>query len=232
MADIRPIFLKNWRRMDSDLLRKLLDLGDAFEQQHPKPDERSLSRFLGWASQQQEQEPDSAAAPVYYTDTAPVLPTFIAQYLTIGYRYFRFYVKKALETTPLVTFDDFVSLVYLVERGHLTKTELVDITINERTSGMLVIKRLVDRGFVLQSDDTHDRRSRQLTITPEGMKLLQTVQPAMNQATTLLKGNLSVGEQQQLGTLLARLDAFHRPLYTRYRDAPLDELISMVNKTD
>ena len=218
--------------MDSALLRKLLDLGDAFEQQYTKPEERSVNRFLSWAIQQQEQNESPIETPVYYTDTAPVLPTFIAQYLTIGYRYFRFYVKKALESTPLLTFDDFVSLVYLVERGHLTKTELVDITINERTSGMLVIKRLVDRGFVLQSDDSQDRRSRQLTITPEGMKLLQAVQPAMNQATILLKGDLTVAEQQQLGTLLARLDAFHRPLYIDHRNSSLDDLLHLINPPD
>lgn len=218
--------------MDSAFLRKLLDLGDAFEQQYTKPEERSVNRFLSWAIQQREQNESPTETPVYYTDTAPVLPTFIAQYLTIGYRYFRFYVKKALESTPLLTFDDFVSLVYLVERGHLTKTELVDITINERTSGMLVIKRLVDRGFVLQSDDSQDRRSRQLTITPEGMKLLQAVQPAMNQATILLKGDLTVAEQQQLGTLLARLDAFHRPLYTDHRNSSLDDLLHLINPPD
>ena len=214
--------------MDSDLLRKLLDLGDAFEQEYPQKGERSLPKFLTWAGQQVEQrDAEPAELPVYYTDTAPVLPTFIAQYLTIGYRYFRLYVKKALETTPLLTFDDYVSLVYLVERGHLTKTELVETTINERTSGMLVIKRLIDRGFVLQSDDTNDRRSRQLTITAEGMAMLQAVQPAMNQATTLLKGDLSVAEQQQLGTLLARLDQFHKPLFLDHKDASLSDLIRL-----
>ena len=216
--------------MESNLLRRLLDLGDAFEQQHPEPQERSLSKFLTWASQQEKSEAEPPELPVYYTDTAPVLPTFIAQYLTIGYRYFRLYVKKALETTPLLTFDDYVSLVYLVERGHLSKTELVEITINERTSGMLVIKRLIDRGFILQTDDANDRRSRQLTITTEGMAMLQAVQPAMNQATLLLKGDLSIDEQRQLGTLLARLDQFHRPLFLDHKYASLTDLIELTRK--
>ncbi len=213
--------------MKTPLLKNLLDLGDAFEQQVPDPAGHTVARFLAWAAAQgHAPEPPSppVAAEQYYTAAIPLLPTIIAQYLTIAARHFRHYVKKALTTVPLLSFDDFISLVYLAERGRMTKTELVEATLNEKSSGLLVIKRLTAQGFVAESDDAQDRRSRRLTLTPAGYAVLQAVQPAMNQASLLLAGGLSAAEQQQLGTLLVRLDAFHQPLFRQQRDASLADL--------
>ena len=212
--------------MKTSLLKELLDLGDAFEQQAPDPAGQTVAHFLAWAEANGHAAgpPPPVAAEQYYTAAIPLLPTIIAQYLTIAARHFRHYVKKALTTVPLLSFDDFISLVYLAERGQMTKTELVEATLNEKSSGLLVIKRLTAQGFVAESDDAQDRRSRRLTLTPAGYAVLGAVQPAMNQASQLLTGDLSAAEQQQLGTLLVRLDTFHQPLYRHQRDASLTEL--------
>ena len=157
-----------------------------------------------------------------------MLQTAVAHFITNAYRYFRVYVKNVLDAVPLLTFDDYISLAILAERGNMTKTDLVEDLINEKTSGMLVIKRLIDRGFVSQSDDAQDRRSRRIAITDAGMAMLRSVQPTMNQATRLFKGDLSQAEQEQLVRLLIRLDTFHRPIYLRHKDGPLDELVRLL----
>ncbi len=104
--------------MNTTLLKELIDLGDTFEQAYPNPGDQTKANFLAWATG------EGLAKSVYhvelpqrYTDDVPALPTFIAQYLTKAYRYFRLYVKKAFETAPLLTFEDYISLVYLAERG-------------------------------------------------------------------------------------------------------------------
>jgi MarR family transcriptional regulator, lower aerobic nicotinate degradation pathway regulator len=219
--------------MNSTILKELLDLGDTFEQQHPHEADRTTTRFLTWATSQTAVQPtDNQLAvldmPKRYNDNLPELPVYIVQYLTKAYRFFRLYVKKACETTPLLTFDDYVSLVYLAERGSMTKTRLVEVTVNEKTSGMLVIQRLINRGFVTQSDNADDRRSRCITLTDSGMAILNAVQPAMNQACTLMVGDLSETEQTHLATLLKRLFTFHEPLFLYHHDESLDELLERV----
>ena len=170
--------------MKSALVKQLLDLGDAFEQAHPHDDEQTVDNFLAWASGRAVEKPAYVLElPQRYTDEVPEVPTFIAQYLTKVYRYFRLYIKKAFETAPLLTFEDFISLIYLAEKGRMTKTNLIESTVNEKTSGMLVIKRLLDRGFVEQTDNADDKRSRYITLTTEGMAVLRSIQPAVNQAT-------------------------------------------------
>lgn len=217
--------------MKSTLLRELLDLGDKFEQAHPDDADQTLANFLAWATNRPVEPPTGVLElPKRYSDEMPPIPTFIAQYLTKVYRYFRLYIKKAFETTPLLTFEDFISLIYLAERGSMTKTDLIESTVNEKTSGMLVIKRLLDRGFVEQTDNADDRRSRCVTLTDAGLAMLRSVQPAVNQATTLLKGDLSEEEQVQLGALLARLDRFHEPLFLQRKEDSLNDLLGITFK--
>ncbi len=215
-------------------MKDLLDLGDAFEEAYPDRATQTLPGFLAWAAQQQA----AAAAPpvpappeppyTYYHPDVPVLQTYVSHVVTKAYRYFRGYVKKAFESVPLLNFDDFIALATLAERGSLTKTHLVEMTVNEKTSGMLVIKRLIDNGFVTQTDDEQDKRTRRITVTPQGLATLRAAQPAMNQATRLFTGDLTEDEQRQLSALLLRLDKFHEPIYLALlanRDLPLDTLI-------
>lgn len=220
--------------MNSILLKDVVDLGDAFEREHPEPDAQTLPNFLAWAAQQQAaahhsavSQPDALVMPKRYVDGVPELPTFIIQYLTKVYRYFRQYMKKACANSPLLNYDDFIALVYLAEVGSMTKTHMVETTVNEKTSGMLVIKRLIEQGFIEQTDNPDDRRSRCITLTNAGMAVLHSVQAGVNQASTLLVGDLSETEQQQLARYLHRLHQFHEPLFLHHRDASLDDLLTL-----
>ena len=229
--------------MNSALMKDLLDLGDAFEQAYPDRAAQTLPTFLAWANRSPEapQPPQPApptAAPAaappapdlaytYYSPEVPVLQTYVSHMATNAYRYFRGYVKRVFEALPLLNFDDFITLAVLAGRGSLTKTHLVEMTVNEKTSGMLVIKRLIDKGFVAQTDDEPDKRTRRITVTPAGLAVLHAAQPAMNQATHLFVGDLDEAEQRHLSALLTRLDRFHEPIYLAHfanRDTSLEAL--------
>ncbi len=217
------------RKMNSTLVKELLDLGDAFERACPGA-EPTAANFLAWANGQVmnkrvEKELEPLVMPKRYTDAVPELPTFIVQYMTKTYRYFKLYMKKACENSPLLNFDDFIALVYLAERGSMTKTHMVETTVNEKTSGMLVIKRLIDQGFIEQTDNPDDRRSRCIALTGAGRAVLESVQPGVNQAILLLTVPLSEAEQEQLARFLYRLTQFHEPLFLHHRDLSLNELL-------
>jgi DNA-binding MarR family transcriptional regulator len=211
--------------MKSTLVKELLDLGDAFEQHHPNEADHTTANFLAWASMQSsEKQTVSVELPARYTDDIPAIPTFIAEYLTKAWRYFRLYMKKACETTPLLNFDDFVCLIYLIGEAPMTKTHMIEMTVNEKTSGMLVINRLISQGFIAQTDNADDRRSRYISLTDAGRAMLESIQPSVNQAVALLVGDLSDDEQRQLAYFLKRLDNFHQPLFLHHREASLAEL--------
>jgi MarR family transcriptional regulator, lower aerobic nicotinate degradation pathway regulator len=220
--------------MNNLLLKDLLDLGEDFERQHTNPTGQTLDHFVAWL----QTRPQSTAVappagiPALPTDTyktaelvaLPLLPRLISEYLHKIYRYNRFYIKKGLDATSLLTFDDFICLVILMEQGSLTKMDLVEETINEKTSGMLVIKRLIDQGFVVQTNDEDDRRSRRITITDKGRETVLKSIPDISQANDLYMGDLSATEQQQFVNLLLRLHHYHNPVYLHHKEATLNEL--------
>lgn len=215
--------------MNTNLLRQLIDLGDTFEQQHPDADQQTLTNFLTWADNGSTQ-PNADSVPVViherYDPSAPALPVFIVEHVNKVYEYFKLYMKKACASMPLLNYDDFIVLVYLAERGSMTKTQMIETTVNEKTSGMLVIKRLIDNGFVSQTDNPNDRRSRCITITDAGMAILNAVQDDVNQAMRLLVKPLSDSEQMQFARLLNQLNQFHEPLFLHHREDSLAELMA------
>lgn len=226
------------RTMNIHLLKKLIDLAEK------APDSDSLDDFLRWAYDHQQLGQAPTETPLadnkpsearfleepeqqYYDSAVPVLQTYISHGITKAYRFFRVYVKRAFENQTPLSFDEFISLAFLALGKPMTKTELVEIAINEKTSGLLVINRLIDQGLIAQYSDPDDKRSRRLTITPAGLETLRAAQNAMNQATRLLTADLNTDEQKQLATLLKRMEQFHEPIYRAHlqnRELNLDEL--------
>lgn len=206
--------------MRNALLKELLDVGESFEQQHVES-EQTLHNFSLYLSQKlaggpdagRRAEPTRPDARVPHIPTAETAPSLVAQYISMTYRYVRHYVRKALAATPLITFDDFICLVILLKTGSLTKMELIEATINEKPSGMLVIKRLLDAGFVQQVTDQTDRRSKRISLTPAGRRVVLDVIPAMDQAAGLVADAFTPTEQMQFLQYLMRFDQYHKPRF-------------------
>ena len=80
--------------------------------------------------------------------------------------------KKALEKTPLQTLEEFTYLATLLQ-SPMTKTQLINQHIQEKTTGMAVIQRLIKQNWVKQSENTADGRSQIVEITAEGRTILR-----------------------------------------------------------
>jgi len=124
-------------------------------------------------------------------------------------RYAKSYIKKTLEGTPLQTGEDFTALAILLTHEHLSKTELISYNLQEKTSGMEVIRRLVAAGLVRQWDNVEDKRGKHIGITGEGRKLLYRVFVEMGHVSKMITGNLTEAEKMQLLYLLQKLENFH-----------------------
>ncbi len=220
--------------MNTVLFKELIDLENAFEQQVPNPDEQTMANFADWLSQQMPAKPSVSESVLErnYLPPLPTLPTYIVQYLSMDYRYHKQHVKKALDGTPLITYDDFIYLVLLAMNGSMTKMSLVEANINEKASGMLVIKRLLDSELVTQTNDLHDHRVRQMAITQKGRDMLAQVLPIMAQTMTLFVGNLTEREQAELANLLTKLDQFHNPLFLHEKNTSISDLYEKIVGTE
>ncbi len=154
----------------------------------------------------------------------------ISVLLALMYRYAKSYIKKALKESPFRTADEFSYLITLMTYSSMTKTELINKQVMEKTSGTEVIRRLISRGFIIEFDDNGDKRSKRIKITEQGKKAIFDILPAMNTVSGIITGNLTGDEINTLAYILKKLDYFHNDIYTHRQKETNDEIYRDINR--
>jgi DNA-binding MarR family transcriptional regulator len=212
------------------LLIELIGLVDEFEDHVGDQQELSMPDFVGFLNArysqgqmdirtltggEQQQMVQEYATP----------EVEISRLVSVMYRYAKTYIKKALKGSVIQTADEFTFVIILMTHKSLSKTELINKNIMEKTSGTEVIKRLIKKGLITQFDYENDRRSQHVAVTDKGRQEIFTVLPDMNTVSQIVAGNLTVPERQALAYLLKKLDYHHHNIYTNHKDEELDVLV-------
>lgn len=143
-------------------------------------------------------------------------------------RYAKNYGKSAIANSDFHTQDEFSYLINLRAFGALTKMELIKKNIHDKSSGILIINRLIKQGWIEQSDSETDKRSKVLRITSAGINALENQMDKIRNATSIVTGNLTQSEKINLVQLLTKLDNFHKPIFSKNIDN--QKLLDTVNK--
>lgn len=199
------------------LIHELITLVETYEQKSIKGSKVNLADFVGFlnAHVAQHEVTDIQTDPRFGTqeqETGKIayqLDNNIGKHFVFMSRYAKSYIKKALSGTPLQTAEDFTVLAILITHPYLSKTALINLNIQEKTSGTEVINRLLKKGLVKQWDNDDDKRSKHIAITAEGKTLLYKVFNNMNHVGKMITGNLSNREKLTLQYLLQKLETFH-----------------------
>jgi DNA-binding MarR family transcriptional regulator len=146
--------------------------------------------------------------------------------ITLMFRYAKGYIKKALHNSLIQTVDEFAFLITLMTFDSLTKTELINKQVMEKTSGIEVIKRLLSQKLIKEFADENDKRSVRVTITLKGKKEITSVLPEMANVSRVVVGNLSKAEINTLSYLLKKLDYFHNDIFINKKALTLNEILS------
>lgn len=130
-------------------------------------------------------------------------------------RYAKNYSKSAIAGSDFSTQEDFIYLINLKAFGSMTKMDLIKKNVHEKPVGMLIIHRLMEKGWIEQQDSAIDKRSKVISISESGKKVLDAQMDKIRQATNIVCGNLSEGEKLELIRLLNKLNDFHLPIYEK-----------------
>ena len=209
--------------MNYSIVKQLLEHLEDFESLSQENGDATMEHFVDYLSYSVN-KPETA---VEVTDEE-LLNVSLAQHIAHLYRFAKGYTKIALEDSPLTTMDDFIYLGKVMELGHCTKTELIELNAHEKTSGMEIIKRLLKNGFLTQESDPDDGRSKRLTVTPEGKGEFLAALEAMKKSANLVGGPLATVEKLHLLHLLQKLHTFHKPLFAE-KNASLDEMLEQLD---
>lgn len=143
-------------------------------------------------------------------------------------RYAKTYSKSAIVGSDFKTQDEFSYLINLKAFGTMTKTELIKKNIHDKSSGILIINRLINQGWIQQIDSQQDKRSKVLNITEAGKSALENQMDKIRVATKIVSGNLNQSEKMELIRILDKLEKFHQPIFLRNIDS--QKLLDAVNE--
>jgi len=213
------------------LLHQLLDLLEAFEAEREEG-ENTLLDFSGYlVSSIESRQLTGTKKDIRFGEKEAVaqelaykLENNIGRLFIYMSRYAKSYIKKALDDTPLLSPDDFTCLSILLTHEELSKTDLIEKNMQEKTSGMEVIRRLIAAGLVGQKDSIEDKRSKRVFITDDGKQVLYKVFKEMSYVGTIISGKLTLKEKLILQHLLQKLEDFHYQLHEEEGIGSKDDL--------
>ncbi len=213
------------------ILSALLPIIKDFEETIPNNEDFSISTFSSFLSSYSS---TNSVKNVEINDiNIPPHPertdAIIAQNINFVYRYMKRYFKKALNNSPLISLDEYTYLICLLRVEKMTKTELNNINIMEKTSGTEVINRLLKNKLIDQAENPADRRSLFVFITEKGKKMLYELMPELVLAVEILLNPLSLDQKNLLKGLLLSLDKHNRNLFLNEHDTSLLELNKQIN---
>lgn len=133
-------------------------------------------------------------------------------------RFSRMYAKKALDGLAIQSIEEFGFLMGIFELKNPTKSELVNMSLVEMTTGVEIIRRLVKAGLITEQKDTVDKRAKRLTITQIGQEVLMKALKGMHTVGETSVGFLSEEEKLALIAILSKLNRTHTDQYLNQKE--------------
>lgn len=149
----------------------------------------------------------------------------IATLLTTMFKFTKSYVKRALQHAPIHTIDEFGFLTALLQTPSLTKTELIQRNQLEIPSGNEIIRRLLKAELLSETADLSDKRSKLVSLTEKGRKVLFAAFTEMHKVAHVVTGALPADEKTEFLFTLKKLRRFHERIQISDKNTEIDTIL-------
>lgn len=126
------------------------------------------------------------------------------------HRYAKMYSKLVLGYATNLSVEEFSFLARLLSLKSCTKSELIDLMVYEKSTGLEIIKRLVKANLISEESNQSDKRSKQINLTDTGKKKLFKTFSLMEMVSIEFTSILSIAEKKALYHILLKLVKYHR----------------------
>jgi DNA-binding MarR family transcriptional regulator len=198
--------------MNYDILKTLIDDFKLFEIQN-KNNSFNINDFVGFLSHKYQTIQDDKTVNWQGKENGRSSDSIINTMIIHLSKYAKNYSKSIIKNTYFSTQDEFIFLINLDIFGEMTKMELIQKNVQDKPSGMLIINRLIEKGWVRQTNSTTDKRSKNISISELGKQELKKLMPNIRKASQIVTANLTETEKLQLIELLQKLEVFHNEIY-------------------
>ncbi|MVZ67343.1 MarR family transcriptional regulator [Sphingobacterium sp. DK4209] len=205
--------------MNYQLIKDVLELVEEFEVSTDSSPHADIESFKQWLVKNTHYNSVDAdpnwEGKVNGRSKESIISTLIVHMNRFG----KNYSKAAILGSEFTSQEDFIYLINLRAFGKMTKMELIKKNVHEKPIGILIINRLMLKGWIIQEKNDSDKRSKIISITNEGIEALENQMIKIRQATNIVSGDLSEKEKTELIRLLSKLNDFHLPIYEKNIDS-------------
>lgn len=204
----------NLSEMNFDLIKTVVELVQQFMEQNEGKEiySNNLHGFMEWFKTSYKAESELRDPTWVGKESGRSSDSIINTLLIRMGRYGKTY-SRSIGCSVFSSQDDFIYLINLKTTGAMTKMELIRHNVSEKSSGMLIIKRLISNGWAEQTICLKDKRKKHIQITEKGLAILDQHMEEIRKASRVVVGNLTHSEQMQLIAILSKLDKFHDFFY-------------------
>lgn len=193
-----------------DILKEIVHWLEEYQKEN-HTDDRSLESFIIWLNSRLFSESHAEKSK----QSPEMLDMELSFLLVMQSRYYKTYVKRVLGESELTSPDGFSFLYHLSLTDSFRKMELIKMHQLEPPSGIEVLKRLLKKGLISESDDAEDKRAKRISITEKGKKELQRIMPKMKEVFHLMTAELSLNEKLHAVGFLKQMNDFHAKSITK-----------------
>src|SRR5690606_13186996 len=139
----------------------------AFEAEHPGADLKDFYRYE--LIKERESETDlNFLGGLIPPKANQMLPKVMDRIIKI----YMVYTSGLFKSIEIGSFDEFLYLSSIEHLEKPRKTDIINNNFNELSSGLLILERLKKKGLITENEDKTDKRSKLLSLTPNGQKKL------------------------------------------------------------
>lgn len=219
--------------MNFDLIKAVVELVQQFSEQNEVKAvySNNLQGFTEWLtasckSGSEQEDPDWRGKQLESSSDI-IINTLLIRMS----RYAKSYSRSSISNSVFTSQDDIIYLISLKIIGAMTKMELIRRNIQEKSSGIVIINRLIRNGWAEQTVTEKDKRTKHIQITEKGLSVLEEHMDEIGKVSKAMVGNLDYSEQKLLIAILSKLDEFHDNFYRMNLEARdlLDNVYKRLN---
>ena len=141
------------------------------------------------------------------------------------------YIHVALKDLKINHFEEFSLLSAIANLNYPRKTEVIYHTINEISTGLNLLGGLKKRGYITETDDPEDKRSKRLAITPKGQKVLESCYKKFSIVPEMMCADMNSEDIDLCIRILKNIEIKFSKLYVNHKDKSIDQVLHEMNST-
>lgn len=140
------------------------------------------------------------------------------------------FAAKALEGTGIDQLEEFGMLLTVRRLKTPRKTEIIYSNIFELSSGTDMLNRLRKKGFIKEHADKEDRRSKRISLTAAGEKIIDVCADRIKKCAGMMLAEMNEDDITLCTQLLKNVEIKFAALWQQNRSASFQELYKLATK--